>query len=99
MSILRLLAFLICAADWPKSRGTFMKRMKSEPVPEGMMPTAASLLMACPDWGWKKPLLISFSVPSPPTPMSRSKPSRSSSRAISVAWRGFSVKLNLNSRK
>ena len=87
------------AADLAKSRGTFMKRMKSEPVPEGMMPTAASRLMACPDWALKKPLLISFSVPSPPTPMSRSKPSPRSSLAISVAWRGFSVKLYLNSRK
>ena len=67
-------------------------------VPEGIIPRAASSLMVSLELSLKKPFEISFKVPSPPTPMMRSKPSFNSSRAIWVACFGCSVNMYLNSR-
>src|SRR5512140_1253452 len=76
--------------------GMFRLRTRSQPVPEGTTPSVASGLMI--RRSSKKPLAISFIVPSPPTPMTSSAPSLMASRAMSVACWGFSVNSNLNSR-
>src|SRR4030042_1780206 len=75
--------------------GMFRRLVRSQPVPEGPIPSVVSGLMIC--RLSKKPLAISFIVPSPPTPLISSCPDLIASRVISMAWSGFSVNSYRNS--
>src|SRR5260370_33577029 len=63
-----------------------MARPKSPPVPWPTYPTAA------PPAASRTPLATSFNVPSPPTAMTRERPSKTASRAILVQCSRCSLK-------